>query len=1222
MIELTDIAGLQDLFSYGVKVRYISRTMPVAFVEASEDKLNSIIENRYVKSVWMDSLVELADIDILGCRFDLSSYRIMPLNETIKIMNANILWDMGYTGKGVRIAIVDTGVDINHPDFRFANGTSKIVESISFIEGEDAEDRHGHGTAMAGIAAGSGLASNGRFKGVAPDALIINVKAFKAEGLEAYSTIEILFKALEYLDSVKPGVVCAAWGVYPPLPEDHPFNKLVKRLIDRGVVFVAAAGNLGYHWTVVSPSSTPSVISVGAATRNGIAFFSSKGPDPYSLRYTPLVVAPGVRIIAPGSGALYERFKYGGYEGYMEISGTSPATAHVVGVVALLLSAKPWLTSQALLAGLVVSAKPFRNVDYTEQGAGLVDAYSCLKVFEENLQPLEVRIPVEDSSGLRSISLDRRAIVSASRYHKTYGNYTMIGNGLFHLIVSEKAIPTWLFYGKIQVLDKISISILPIGSTRWITQESMTATVGFKLTNFTDRWWSGYSNLEYEEFKIRVEVIIPLDQPYIELKLSKISGDIDLLNFTLAPSSMLSFSEAAYLGGLEGFIIWSSSIVLGLASIDRPYSYLLSGYRGIYMANPENVTLTLKVSDNPIKVYIAISSSYREVASLFPSLIGRSVEEAFLKPIEVIRVLPPGSSSIFRLLVRNLGVSRDARISMRITGFSIDGIYDYGIDYHLHLDGYMDNYYEFRLPKLPEGFYRILFELENLPSEVHRSYDSFVSDLYVGLYPRILSALPPLIEGIEKPFILMYPGDIDYLNVTLISSIPISKVKASIEGDAASIFRAYSIKNIGFQVYASVYGYIPDDQKSAVYNGSLVFEIDDGITVSIPIDVTVREPIAVVLWHDRLDFIPGRNDLYLWYTDLWRDSALRGIRLIPASLHIVEPRRIDFLILPDPYYSYQDVRLMLDYFLDRDGSAAILAGPAIFALRYGYRTILREYGLEAVEEPYFRWSNSSVKLDLYGFEDLASLNLTIAYGIFFNISTPLLGGLLQIMFKSMEVGPYGFLNVSGSFYPSFIYRSLDGRVKVFVHSSVYSFDDLWCRLSYNVRWGVEEGKLIGYIEPTENATAENIDLLTSIVSKISNKPPRILSLSILDSRVEQMLESYTVIVVARDNETSSDKLNVTLKVTKPNGSMLCIGGLYVSGGSFILSYTPGMNDPVGVYQAVIRVEDRLHAYVERVLRFEVIPPIRSMVIIILLVGLSFIAIGYMLGKRARLKVRG
>jgi serine protease AprX len=247
--------------------------MPVVFVEASEDKLDSIIRNRYVKSVWTDSLVELADIDILGCRFVLSSYKVMPLNETIKMINASILWDMGYTGKGIRIAIVDTGVDTSHPDFRFANGTSKIVESISFIEGEDAEDRHGHGTAMAGIAAGSGLASNGRFKGVAPDALIINVKAFKAEGLEAYSTIEILFKALEYLDSVKPNVICAAWGVYPPLSEDHPFNKLVKRLIDQGVVFVAAAGNLGYHWTVVSPSSTPSVISVGAATRNGVAFF-------------------------------------------------------------------------------------------------------------------------------------------------------------------------------------------------------------------------------------------------------------------------------------------------------------------------------------------------------------------------------------------------------------------------------------------------------------------------------------------------------------------------------------------------------------------------------------------------------------------------------------------------------------------------------------------------------------------------------------------------------------------------------------------------------------------------------------------------------------------------------------------------------------------------------------------------------------------------------------
>lgn len=1222
IIELTDIAGLQDLFSYDIKVRYISRTMPVVFVEASEDKLDSIIRNRYVKSVWTDSLVELADIDILGCRFVLSSYKVMPLNETIKMINASILWDMGYTGKGIRIAIVDTGVDTSHPDFRFANGTSKIVESISFIEGEDAEDRHGHGTAMAGIAAGSGLASNGRFKGVAPDALIINVKAFKAEGLEAYSTIEILFKALEYLDSVKPNVICAAWGVYPPLSEDHPFNRLVKRLIDQGVVFVAAAGNLGYHWTVVSPSSTPSVISVGAATRNGIAFFSSKGPDPYSLRYVPLVVAPGVRIVAPGSGVLYDRFKYDSYEGYMEISGTSPATAHVVGVVALLLSAKPWLISQALLAGLIASAKPFKNVDYTEQGAGLVDAYSCLRLLEENLQPLEIRIPIEYNSGLRSIALDRREVVSASRYHKVYGNYTMIGNGLFHLIVSEKAIPTWLFYGKIQALDRISISILPTGSTLWIPQESMIATVRFKLTNFTDRWWSGYSDLEYGGFRIRIEVTIPLDQPYIELKLSMISGDIDLLNFTLAPSAMLGFSEAAYLGGLEGFIIWSSYMVLGLASIDRPYSYLISGYRDAYMANPENVTLTLKVSDNPIKIYIAISSSYREVSSLFPSLIGRSVKEAFLKPIEAIRVLPPGSSSIFRLLVRNLGVGRDARISMSITGFSTDGIYNYSMDYRLHLDGYTDNYYEFRLPKLSEGFYRISFELENLPGEVHRSYDKFVSDLYVGLYPRILSALPSILDGIEKPFILMYPGDIDYLNVTLVSSIPISRVKASIEGDAAYIFRVYSIKNIGFQVYASVYGYIPDDQKPAVYNGSLVFEIDGGITVSIPISVTVREPIAVVLWHDRLDFIPGRNDLYLWYTDLWRDSALRGIRLIPASLHMVQPRRIDFLILPDPYYSYQDVRSMLDYFLDRDGSVAILAGPAIFALRYGYRTILREYGLEAVEEPYFRWSNSSIKLDLYGFEDLASLNLTVAYGIFFNISTPLLRGSLQVMFKSMEVGPYGFLNVSSSFYLSFIYRSLDGRFNVFVHSSVYSFDDLWCRLSYSVKWDVEEGKLIGYIEPTENAMAENIDLLTSIVSKMSNKPPRILSLNILDSRVEQMFESYTVIVVARDNETSRDKLNVTLKVTKPNGSTLCIGGLYVADGSFILSYTPGMNDPVGIYQAVIRVEDGLHAYVERILRFEVIPPVRSMVIIVLLVGLSFIAIGYMLGRRARLKIHG
>ncbi|MEM2740361.1 MAG: hypothetical protein QXQ29_06140, partial [Candidatus Bathyarchaeia archaeon] len=414
----------------------------------------------------------------------------------------------------------------------------------------------------------------------------------------------------------------------------------------------------------------------------------------------------------------------------------------------------------------------------------------------------------------------------------------------------------------------------------------------------------------------------------------------------------------------------------------------------------------------------------------------------------------------------------------------------------------------------------------------------------------------------------------------------------------------------------------PDGLEPTMYSGSLVFESYGSVIASVPVNISVCEPIATVLWHDRLDFIPGRNDLYLWYTDLWKASALKGIRIVPASLHITQPRRIDLLILPDPYYGYQDIRSTLDYFLDRDGSAAILAGPAIFALKYGYRTVLEEYGLKAVEEPYYRWSNSSIKLDLHGFEELASLNLTVAYGVLFDVSPPIMGGSIQVMFRAMEVGPYGFLNVSNSFYSSFIYRDLDGRVKLFVHSSVFSFDDLWCKLNYNVRWDIEEGRLIGYVEPIENVIAENIDLLAFVVSKLSNKPPRILSLNILDNRIEQMFESYTVVVVARDEETGMDKLNVTLKIVKPSGSIVYVSGLYIAGGSFILSYTPGVNDPVGIHQAMVRVEDRLYAYVERPLKFEVIPPIRSIVIILLLVGLPSIAVGYILGRRARLKVRG
>lgn len=1223
IVELTDSAGLMDLYSSGLRIRYISKTMPVVFVEASSDEVRSVIGSRYVKSIWPDRIVKLADIDILGCRFSLSGYRIMPLNETTIMVNANLLWSMGYTGRGVRIAIVDTGVDSSHPDLHFLNGTSKIVESISFVE-EDVEDRHGHGTAMAGIAAGSGLASGGRFKGVAPDALIINVKAFKTEGLEAYSTIEILFKALEYIETVKPDVVCAAWGVYPPIPEDHPFNRLVKRLVDLGIVFVAAAGNLGYQWTVVSPSSTPSVISVGAATRSGVAFFSSRGPDPYSLRATPLVVAPGVRIVAPGSGVLYDKFRYDGYEGYIEISGTSPATAHVAGVVALILSAKPWLTPQAILASLVASAKPFKDVDYTEQGAGLVDAYSCLKMLEEGLQPFEIRVPVEYTSGLRSITLDRRgwAPVLGSHYYKIYGNYTMIGNGLFHLILSERAMLTWLFYSKVRVLEGLSISILPIDSGRWITHESMNTTTGFKVTSFSDRLWSGYADLEYKGVRIRIEVAIPLDQPYIEFKFSKMSGGVELLNVTLTPSIMLGFVEAAYLGGLEGIIVWSRDMFIGLASTDKPCSHLLGGSRDAYAVNPENVTLTFRYSGTPIKIYISIYDSYREVASTLSMLTGRGIVEAFLKPIEVIRVLPPETSSVFRILVRNLGSSRDVRISIRIVGLPEGSIYEYSMSYDIRLDSYTDNRYELRLPKLSTGLYKVYVELENLPCEIHRSYDRLVFDLYVGLYPKIVVPLPSRIDGIEKPFILMYPGDVDYLNVTLISSTPMSWVNAYIVGNASLILRVYSTKSVGFQAYTSIYGYIPDGLEPTMYSGSLVFEGYGGVIASIPISICVREPVAIVLWHDRLDFIPGRNDLYLWYTELWKASALKGVRIVPASLNILQPRRIDLLILPDPYYGYQDIRSILDYFLERDGSAVILAGPAIFALRYGYRTILEEYGLKAVKEPYFRWSNSSTKLDLYGFEELSSLNLTVVYGVFFDISTTTMGRAVQVMFRALEVGPYGFLNVSKSFYSSFICRSLpDGRVKLFVYSSVYSFDDLWCRLGYEVKWDVEEGRLIGYVEPIENATTRNIDLLTIITSRLSNKPPRILSINVLDSRVEQMFESYTLVVAARDEESDAGKLNVTARIEKPNGVVIHVGGSYLKDGVYILYYTPGMNDPIGEYRVVVRVEDMLHAYSERYLKFEVIPPVRSILIIIILVGVPFAIIGYILGRRARLRIR-
>lgn len=248
------------------------------------------------------------------------------------------LQDEGLDGTGVRVCIVDTGVDLTHPDLRHVN----VVGWRDFVNNRpQAYDDEGHGTAMTGI-----IFSLGRLRGVAPDADLIAVKAIGASGSGGDQGIA---NAVDYcVDPDGNGdPVDAAHVISLSLGGDsHPIigtrtEGAVNRAIDLGILVIAAAGNDGQadDGDVESPASVPRVIAVGAIDSRGrIAPFSSMGANfsgiPPQARQNPdrkpEVVAPGVEI-----ATTLDRQSYG------LVSGTSPAAALVSGMVALLLEKHP-----------------------------------------------------------------------------------------------------------------------------------------------------------------------------------------------------------------------------------------------------------------------------------------------------------------------------------------------------------------------------------------------------------------------------------------------------------------------------------------------------------------------------------------------------------------------------------------------------------------------------------------------------------------------------------------------------------------------------------------------------------------------------------------------------------------------------------------------------------------------------------------------------------------
>ncbi len=297
-------------------------------------------------------------------------------------VNANMAFANGYDGTGVTVAVIDSGIN-GDKDLQNAAGQSRVTKSFTYVPGMyKTSDAYGHGTHVAGILAGNAAQSSGpnakaTFRGIAPNASIVNIRVLDANGA---STDSVVIQGINQAIALKVNVINLSLG--RPAFESYtldPLCQAVERAWKAGIVVVVAAGNQGRNQatqgyaTITAPGNDPYVITVGAMkdrstltrTDDLIASYSSKGPTFIDHVVKPDLVAPGNRIASLSATStilwsnsslttnLIDQSYYlvnatGTSTAYYRLSGTSMASPMVSGAAALLLQKTPGLSPDSI----------------------------------------------------------------------------------------------------------------------------------------------------------------------------------------------------------------------------------------------------------------------------------------------------------------------------------------------------------------------------------------------------------------------------------------------------------------------------------------------------------------------------------------------------------------------------------------------------------------------------------------------------------------------------------------------------------------------------------------------------------------------------------------------------------------------------------------------------------------------------------------------------------
>jgi serine protease AprX len=324
-----------------------------------------ILQQNHAKVILDGKIGAIPEIDVT----DTDVTTMMDIAS--KTMNADKMWEKGFTGKGKTVCVIDTGI-ARHPDLK-----DRIIAFKDFVNGkegaENAYDDNGHGTHCAGIAAGDGKASGGKFKGIAPEANIVGVKTLARDGGGDFSTvIRGIQWAVENKDKFHIDVISMSLGGYQvQAAKDDPVVQAVEAAVKNGITTLIAAGNSGpLGKTIGTPGVAPSVITIAALDDmntieredDEIPPFSSRGPTKMEGAPKPDTAAPGTRITACKPDG-----------GYQSMSGTSMATPLAAGLTTLLKQAAPDATPGKIKEAILSTADKLPRVGPESQGAGVYD---------------------------------------------------------------------------------------------------------------------------------------------------------------------------------------------------------------------------------------------------------------------------------------------------------------------------------------------------------------------------------------------------------------------------------------------------------------------------------------------------------------------------------------------------------------------------------------------------------------------------------------------------------------------------------------------------------------------------------------------------------------------------------------------------------------------------------------------------------------------------------